>query len=351
MNDHQLGALLRHQIATDLQRGIPTDGRRLQALVGDLCGEQQLPLLPALRYLVMSPAFSSAVGQTPPLPADARLQLRLQQELDHVFTAAICLRMTAVLRGLLGLAELEGGAMQGAGGAAVAPVTLAMPQPPQPPQPLAPTAPQEGDMPAGWPIEELIREQAGYERAAAGGSRGVVAVLSFMAGVLVVGVLGALGWMVQMSRQPLQPAATPGATPAPAQTTPAPSEPQEPATSQPPPAPDLGQQESTNLAIASVQQLYNDISSGNVDAARQLFSAEAADQFDPSFFSQFQQVSVSDLRETGRSGTSVTLSGVVTFVYPDNTTQSESRSFTVDTATQPALITGSSFGAVLKPRG
>ena len=202
-------------------------------------------------------------------------------------------------------------------------------------------------------MEALIREQAGYERAAAGGSRGVVAVLSFMAGVLVVGVLGALGWMVQISRQPLQPNTSQGTTEKPAaETTPAPTPAQEPATSQPPPAPDLGtQQANPDLAIASVQQLYTDISSGHLDAARQLFSPAAADQFDPSFFSQFQQVSVSDLRETGRSGSSVTVSGVVTFVYPDNTTQSESRSFTVDTSTQPALITGSSFGAVLKPRG
>ena len=374
MNDHQLGALLRHQIVADLQRGIPTDGRRLQALVGDLCGERHMPLLPALRYLVMSPAFSSAVGQTPPLPADTRLQLRLQQELDQIFTAAICLRMTAVLRGLLGLPEAETAAVNGAGGSQSAPVAMpvpvAAPVPPQPPQipmpavsaavpsvPVAPSQaaasmPQGGDLPAGWPIEEMSREQAGYERAAAGGSRGVVAVLSFMAGVLVVGVLGALGWMVQISRQPLQPNTSPSTTQKPVETTPAPTPAQEPATNQPPPAPDLGtQQANTDLAIASVQQLYTDISSGHLDAARQLFSPAAADQFDPSFFSQFQQVSVSDLRETGRSGSSVTVSGVVTFVYPDNTTQSESRSFTVDTSTQPALITGSSFGAVLKPRG
>ena len=350
MNDHQLGALLRHQIVADLQRGIASDGRRLQALVGDLCGERQMPLLPALRYLVMSQAFSSAVGQTPPLPADTRLQLRLQQELDQVFTAAICLRMTAVLHGLLGLPETEPAAVGGAG---------SVPEPPPPPVPLPqasaaelPPPPQAGELPPGWPIEDLIREQAGYERAAAGGSKGVVAVLSFMAGVLVVGVLGALGWMMQVSRQPLQLDTNQGSNQQPVETAPAPTPAQEPATNQPPPAPDLGtQQANTDLAIASVQQLYTDISSGNVDAARQLFSPAAADQFDPTFFSQFQQVSVSDLRETGRSGATVTLSGVVTFVYPDNTTQSESRTFTVDTSSQPALITGSSFGAVLKARG
>ena len=366
MNDHQLGALLRHQIVADLQRGIPNDGRRLQALVGDLCGERQMPLLPALRYLVMSQAFSSAVGQTPPLPADTRLQLRLQQELDQVFTAAICLRMTAVLHGLLGLPEVDpaavggaatmGGIQPSAGSAAVA---GSAPQPPPPPFPMPPGAtadstlpPQVGDRPEGWPMEALIREQAGYERAAAGGSKGVVAVLSFMAGVLVVGVLGALGWMMQVSRQPLQVDTSQGSNQQPVESAPAPTPVQEPATNQPPPAPDLGtQQANTDLAIASVQQLYTDISSGNVDAARQLFSPAAADQFDPTFFSQFQQVSVSDLRETGRSGATVTLSGVVTFVYPDNTTQSESRTFTVDTSSQPALITGSSFGSVLKPRG
>jgi len=344
MNDHQLGALLRHQIVADLQRGVPTDGRRLQALVGDLCSEGQLPLLPALRYLVMSPAFSSAVGQTPPLPADGRLQLRLQQELDQVFTSAICLRMTAVLRGLLGLADVQ---------AAPGPLPLpAQPpqQPPLPPQPPVMAVAPEGEVPAGRPIEDWNQAQAGSGRAAAGGSRGVVAVLSFMAGVLVVGVLGALGWMMQLSRPSLEPATSPGTSQTPAQTPATPSEPQPPVASQPPPAPDLGQQESANLAIASVQQLYTDISSGNLEAARQLFSADVADQFDPSFFSQFQQVSVSDLRETARSGSTVTLTGVVTFVYPDNTTQSESRTFTVDTATQPALITGSSFGAVLRPR-
>ena len=343
MNDHQLGALLRHQIMADLQRGIPSDGRRLQALMGDLCGERQMPLLPALRYLVTSQAFSSAIGQAPPLPTDSRLQLRLQQELDQVFTAAICLRMTAVLRGLLGLPEVESAHGRGAG--------VLEPSVPDAPSPPVASMPQVGDLRNGWPIEELIREQAGYERAATGGNKGVVAVLSFMAGVLVVGVLGALGWMVQINRQPLQANTSQGTGQLPAETASKPTQQQEPSTTQPPPAPDLGtQQANTDLAIASVQQLYTDISSGNFDGARQLFSPAAADQFDPTFFSQFQQVSVSDLRANDSNGSTVSLTGVVTFVYPDNTTQSESRSFTVDTSTQPALITDSSFGAVLKPR-
>ena len=107
MNDHELGGRLRCQILSDLERGLPSDGRRLQALVGDLCGQEQLPLLPALKYLVMTPGFNNAVAQHPPLPADPRLQLRLQQELNEVFAAAISARMEAVLRGLMGLAAFS----------------------------------------------------------------------------------------------------------------------------------------------------------------------------------------------------------------------------------------------------
>ena len=68
MNDYDLGANLRRQILADLERGLPSDGRRLQALVGDFCGNSQLPLLPALKYLVMTPAFSSATARQPPHP-------------------------------------------------------------------------------------------------------------------------------------------------------------------------------------------------------------------------------------------------------------------------------------------
>jgi len=105
MNDHQLGSRLRQQILADLQRGIDRDGRGLQALVGDFCGDDELPLLPALRYLVLSPAFTNALGQTPPLAADTALQLRLQRELEPMFSRAICQRMGMVVGGLLALPE------------------------------------------------------------------------------------------------------------------------------------------------------------------------------------------------------------------------------------------------------
>lgn len=311
MNDHQLGTALRRQVLADLERGLASDGRRLQALVGDYCGDSQGALLPALKYLVMTPACGHALGQQPPLPADPRLLLRLQQELNGVFTPAICARMEAVLRGLLALPEpAQSPAAPDAD--AVEPVAVAVPAP-------VAAAPPSG--------------------------QGLVAALGFLAGMLAVGLAGLIAWLV-LNRQPLpqQPQPTTGA---PAGSTAAPSAADAPELA--PSAPDL-QQAALDNAIATVQQLYSDLSNGNGAAARQLIGGGAADQFDLAFFSQFQRVGVSDLREIGRSGALVSLQGVVTFVYPDGTSQSESRSFVVDTATQPALITASGFNQVLKAR-
>ena len=103
MNDYELGTNLRRQLLADQQRGIRHDPRRLQALVGDFCGDQQLALLPALKHLVLTPAFSQALAQSPALPADPHLALQLQQELEAVFAPAISSRTATALRGLLAL--------------------------------------------------------------------------------------------------------------------------------------------------------------------------------------------------------------------------------------------------------
>ncbi len=323
MNDYALGTTLRRQILVDLERGLPLDGRRLQALVGDFCGQNQLALVPALKYLVLSPGFSSAASQQPPLPADSRLQLRLQQELNDVFAAGICTRMDAVLRGLLGLEE-----------AGKPPLTPA-------PEPRSQSEDEEIEL-----NDNDQREPAGANNS----SSGLVAVLSFMAGVLVVGVGGGLGWLLLQTSQPSGNPLTSGRPRLPGElVNPAP----EATPSEAPPADSLNSNTgnaATSQAIASVEQLYNELSLGNIQAARQRFSGEAADQFDPAFFRQFQRVSVDNLRELSRDGTLVTLEGLVTFVYPDGTSQSESRQFTVETATEPALITASSFGQVTRGR-
>ncbi|MEY2643766.1 MAG: hypothetical protein RLZZ611_415 [Cyanobacteriota bacterium] len=345
MNDHQLGTRLRQQILSDLERGLGSDGRRLQALMGDFCGDEQLPLLPALRYLVLSPGFNNALAQQPPLAADGRLQLRLQQELEQVFTQAICKRMGAVLSGLLGLPEpaMLTNKHQAAQPVLVAPVTAAT-------QPAAAfSSTPSASTSAAEPLEQP--PSAGHQRSGGNNGSGLAALLGAMIGMLMAAVVGGVTWLVLLNREP-QPISNSPTSPtveSPAAETTIPVK--EPAPSQPPPAPDLSQQVSADQAIASVQQLYANLSSGNIDAARQLFSPAAADQFDPGFFSQFREVRVSDLRETGRSGSSVSLEGVVTFVYPDGSSQVESRTFTVENTGQTPLITGSSFGAVIKARG
>ena len=303
MNDYQLGVKLRRQILADFERGISSDVRRYQALLSDFCGDNELLLLPALKHLVQTAAFQEAVAERPPLPSETQLNLRLQQELDALFAPALCLRMAEVLRGLLGLA------------------------------------------PDGQAIpSDLQDEPTAVVDTPVHSNSGVVAVLSFIAGVLVVGVVGALTWLVLLNRSMTPSTATAPALvsePEPTQTEP------EPATSEPKLDP---AQLQLNQAIETVRQLYDDISLGNTAAAKQLFSAQAADQFDPAFFSQFQRVAVDNLQEVNRDGSKVTLQGVVTFVYPDGTSQAESRSFTVDTASQPGLITASSFDQVVSPR-
>ena len=303
MNDYQLGVKLRRQILADFERGISSDVRRYQALLSDFCGDNELLLLPALKHLVQTAAFQEAVAERPPLPSETQLNLRLQQELDALFAPALCLRMADVLRGLLGLA----------------PDGQAIPSDLQ-------------DEPTAV-VDTPVRSNSG-----------VVAVLSFIAGVLVVGVVGALTWLVLLNRSMTPSTATAPALvsePEPTQTEP------EPATSEPKLDP---AQLQLNQAIETVRQLYDDISLGNTAAAKQLFSPQAADQFDPAFFSQFQRVAVDNLQEISRDGSKVSLQGVVTFVYPDGTSQAESRSFTVDTASQPGLITASSFDQVVSPR-
>lgn len=58
------------QILEDLARNQASDGRRLQALLSDFCGDRQAVLLPALRHLVQSAGFNRALQQQPPLAAN-----------------------------------------------------------------------------------------------------------------------------------------------------------------------------------------------------------------------------------------------------------------------------------------
>jgi serine/threonine-protein kinase len=106
----------------------------------------------------------------------------------------------------------------------------------------------------------------------------------------------------------------------------------------------------TATATATVERLYAALNARDTEAARRLFTAAAADQFDPAFFNQFSRVAVTQLRPTATNGSQVVLEGLVTFTYPDGTRQIETRSFRVDIATDPAQIVASGFGQVIQAR-
>lgn len=301
---------------------------------------------------MLSAAFASAASQSPPL-SDTRLLPRLMQELEEVFNPAICQRMERVVGGLLGQPPKDVSSSSSTSTSISAPssalaAAAAMPNAAARikaarrsavPAPMTPLQP-----PATPPLQAPARR--------GGGSNALLGLLAFLTGGLAVALVGAV---VLLQKSPPSTVESPS-TPRPRSESPATAEkpaipPQEPSlpepepitAPQPPPA-------DTDQAIASVQGLYAALSSKTYDQARRFFGGAAADQFDPAFFDQFKQVSVSDLQETSQDGSTVTLRGLVTFVYPDGSVQTESRRFSVDTATTPALITASDFGGVVKPR-
>jgi serine/threonine-protein kinase len=86
------------------------------------------------------------------------------------------------------------------------------------------------------------------------------------------------------------------------------------------------------------------------DAARSQFGGSLAQQFDPSFFAQFDRVSVENLRVTNQTADTVEFVGENTYVYPDGSTQREQRTFTVQISDGQPRIVASSFRGVLQSR-
>lgn len=406
--DHDLGVRLRQALLQERARAQPLDGRRLQALVGDLCQGEQQALLPPLRHLVLSPVLLGEASRTPPL-AEPRSRSRFQQELRGVFASPLCDRMEAVIDGLLALPMAPSSAD---------PAFEAKPwplpaDPGAAPEPRAAPSPPETPV-ASWGEQDPSRQAFADRRSSRGGRSGWLRLL--IAG-LAGGLLGLVGLLLvphslrrsaapEAVQPPVAPDATAplasdaaggasagavgpvaGADPAadglagPAGTTALPSTPTTPTgpgSSQPgaaanpagandgtvtPAAPELpqiagpapsataGMEASTTAAIRTVEALYGALSRQDAAAARGFFAGEAADQFDPAFFRQFARVEVAALQPTATTATSVSLDGVVTFVYPDGSRQKERRSFTLDTRSDPPRVIASAFGAVLVPRG
>jgi len=299
-------------------------------------------LLPPLRHLLLSPAFLSELGRTPPL-SEPRSRLRFLQELREVFATPLCERMEAVVEGLLGLpanGRTDGSAL-----------TDPTPATPVSAIPVPPPQRGEGAGPAAlkaWPI----------------------ALAGFLGGALLLALAGVLFWLAERN-SPALPGATPSlpsrgaggaiglgrnegteptaaasARSGPVETPPAPVLPEGPGSSEQ----GAEGQAAETAAVRTVESLYQALSRQDFSAARALFSGDAADQFDPAFFRQFTRVEVADLQPTSRSAGSVTLDGVVSFFYPDGSLQKEARTFTLDTNSDPPRVVASAFGMVVRPR-
>jgi hypothetical protein len=182
----------------------------------------------------------------------------------------------------------------------------------------------------------------------------VVTLLTFVSGLLLMALagLGVLLWERQSTVVPLSPAGTDrppppapenspptDASPAPFSTAPAVSQ-----------ITTSGGGSAIDRAVGGIQQLYQALSAKDFTQAQALYGSAAADQFDPIFFNQFARVSVQDLHTTSQAESTVNLEGVVTFVWPDGSVQTETRTFSVDTSSTPAVITESEFGRVLTSR-
>lgn len=359
MTPHHLGLELRQLVLRNRSAGLALDTRRLQAAIVDLCGGEHGDLVAPLRYLVLSAPFASAAGQDPPL-GDPRLLGRLQQELAQMYAAPLCQRLQPLLEGLLGLAPTSDGPAGASENAAAgwAPAAAGMPVTPPP----IPSASAPGVLPTG--VRAVPPAAAQPASAALGrASSGLNVVLAFLSGLLLMALAGIGLWQLQRPQQ------STGSTPSPAAVPPTAGAPQastapEAATGTPriaasetsaPVAPGDGhgsadETAAVDRALASVNALYDALSAKDYSRARDLFGPGAADQFEPAFFDQFERVSVQDLRLTSRTGSNVNLEGVVSFIYPDGTIQTETRTFTLDGSSDTPRITASEFGRVIKPR-
>lgn len=105
---------------------------------------------------------------------------------------------------------------------------------------------------------------------------------------------------------------------------------------------------SVDSAVGTLQDFYNSVSQKNFDRARQFFANQR--NFDPSFFSQFTQVTVEELKVVNQQDNSITLEGKNTYFYKDGTKQTERRNFTIEIIDGKPKITTSNFLAVIEQR-
>ncbi|MCX5946790.1 MAG: hypothetical protein NTY67_00885 [Cyanobacteria bacterium] len=321
MTPYQLGISLRRELLALWQRQGSLDSRNLQALIADLAGGGG-ELMPALRQMMISPALLRALNQPQPL-SDPRDRDRLQAEIDAVYALPIRTSMDELLQGLFNQQVTN-------------------------PGPSAEGAGTSREASPRWPQSIHVTGQAGSGTSHAA----VPALLALIAGMMLMGLAGLVFALLQPRQSSPQQRAV---TPVPAQPTPPVAAPKPAARIEPDP---IAKQSSAvidatgsiDAAVTSIQLLYGALSNKDFSGSNQYFSSAVGDQFDPTFFRQFERVSISDLHATSTAGSTVNLDGTVSFIYPDGSIQTESRSFSVDTSQSPGLITGSEFGRVIKAR-
>lgn len=106
----------------------------------------------------------------------------------------------------------------------------------------------------------------------------------------------------------------------------------------------------TSSAVNTVESFYAAVTAKNWSTAANYFSGNLADQFDPGFFSQFNQVTVENLTVTSESIDRIELIGENRYVWPDGSQQREQRSFTITTEGNELKIVDSQFLGVLQAR-
>lgn len=115
------------------------------------------------------------------------------------------------------------------------------------------------------------------------------------------------------------------------------------------PAPSSNTQK-VDAAIYVIQEWVSAMSDMDSQRASQYMTGDAERMYDPGFFKQFERVNVSRLTIDNVSGSFINLNGIMTFVYPDGSIQKETRTFTVFTKDDAAVVTNTEFGKVIQSR-
>ena len=106
----------------------------------------------------------------------------------------------------------------------------------------------------------------------------------------------------------------------------------------------------TAAAQTAIVEFYSHISNQSWDAAKAQTDGTLAQQFDPGFFQQFQQVSIDSLQIQNQTPDTIEFVGQNTYRYSDDSTQQEERTFTVQLVDGEARIVDSTFVRVTRSR-